>query len=182
MRVRGSARRKHDQIRFERSTVAERDTNAGAVPFDFLNHRIETKIDFALAHLVGECPAQIVVETAKKNRPSMNLRDLGPQTVKNSGELDADVAATDDNRARREALEEKRLVRANRKLGPGNFRYRRPYASRDQDVLGGESLISYCDSMRIDDYGTAVDYPHPGVREQLAVNTVEPLDLVVLVG
>src|SRR5260370_11429564 len=182
MRVRGSPRREHDQIRFERSAIAEPDANAGAAPFDFLDQRVEMKLDCALAHLAGERLAQIVVEAPQEKRSAMNQRDLGPEPVKNSGELDADVAATDDNRARREALEEKRLVRANRELGPGNFRYRRPSAGRDQDVSGGEALISNCDGMRLDDYGTAIDYPHPGVREQLSVNTVEPLDLLVLVG
>ena len=102
--------------------------------FDADHCRLKAQIDSALAHLVGQRDAQIVVEAAQKDFAAMNHGHFRAQPVKDSRELEANITAANNHHRSRHPIEKERFVRRNCEFGAGNFRHRRPTAGRDQNI------------------------------------------------
>ncbi|MCH9019225.1 MAG: DUF1549 domain-containing protein [Proteobacteria bacterium] len=133
-------------------------------------------------HFAGEMGAHVVVEAAQEQGPAIELRDPRAEAVEDTGELDRDIAAADDDHAFGQRIEEERLVRGDRVLGPGELGHHRPAAGGDEDVPGAMAVVADRDRMGVGEPRVVVDDRDAAVLEHPPVDAVEPRDLVVLVG
>ena len=160
---------------------------AGAGSFlDRLHPAVEAELDAARPHLLGEVGADLLVESAQEQRSPVDQRHVATEAGEDARELDADVTAADDREALRQALQEERLVRANRVLDPRNPRHVRPTADRDQNLVRSDSPQVARPSF--DRYRVRIEQPRPpleqfhaGAVQQAAVDPVQALDLAILV-
>ena len=83
---------------------------------------------------LGQVLAHFLVKAAQQERAAGHQRDLAAQGMEDTGKLDRDIAATDDDDALRQLGQAKRFVRRNRQLSSGNVEQRGCAASRNQDV------------------------------------------------
>ena len=77
-------------------------------------------------HLFGNALAELRVEAAQQALAAVGERGLHAQAVEDRGELERNVAAADDERARRQPRKVKGLVRADGVLASRDLRQHRP--------------------------------------------------------
>src|SRR5262249_49416252 len=128
----------HDAARLERGAVAQGEAQgAAAALLRALDRRSDADIDALLAHLGGKRVADVVVEAAQDLLAAVELHDLGPKPIEDSGELHRDVAATGDDDALRQLRQVECLVRGDAEFRAGLARPYRPRPDGDEDVAGG---------------------------------------------
>ena len=141
----------------------------------------------ARPHLVGEMAANLLVEAAQEELAAVDQGDLAPEPGQDARELDADVASPDHREALWQTLQVKGLVRGDGVLDAGDLRPVRPASGRHQDVLGAD-LAPYpvaeidLHPVRVDQTRPTLEEFHTCAFEQPAVDSVQTLDLPVLVG
>jgi hypothetical protein len=140
-----------------------------------------TLFDPFLDHLLGQEFAAVVVESAEKQGPAVELGDLRAEAMEDAGELDRDVAAADDDDPFRQFLEKEGLVGGDHVLFARNVGHRGPAAGGQQDMLGGVGFVSHRDGVIVDQARARVEDVDPRSLQQAPVNAVEALDLGVLV-
>ncbi|MNZ91902.1 hypothetical protein D3C78_1109060 [compost metagenome] len=126
--------------------------------------------------------AHPAVEAAQEQVAAVQQRGLGAQALEDPGKLHGDITAADHQHALGQILEVERLVGADRQLLARNVRDLRPAASGNEDVLGAVALAIDFHLMGPRQFGVPFEQGHTAVDQQVAVDTVEPLDLAVLVG
>ena len=139
-------------------------------------------LDAAVAHLLRQRDAEIVVEPVQQILAPDDLDDLASEAAEDAGELDRDIAAADDDDAARQFRQIERLVRRDHVLDAGNVRHGRMPAGRDQDILGGIVPPGDLDRVRIDQHAAALDDLDAAVAQHVDVDLFEPVELVVLRG
>src|SRR4029079_2118976 len=88
----------------QRAAVGEDDSRrAAAIGLESANLRAEADVDALLDHLGGHVVADVAIEAAQDLLAAVQLRHAGAQAVEDGSELARDVAAADDDKARREA-------------------------------------------------------------------------------
>ena len=102
--------------------------------------------------------------------------------MEDARELNGDITTTHYQHALGQLFKEERLVRANGVLAPWNLRDLRPAAGGDQDVPGSEALTVDLHLMGIDQACMPFMQGHAAVDQQVAIDTVEAVDLTILVG
>src|SRR5205814_6609021 len=101
------------------------------------------------------------------------LDDLGAEPVEDAGELDGNIAATDDDDAARQGGQVERLVRRDHMLDAGDVRHRRVRASGDQNLVGGVSSAVDLDRVRIDENSPPLNQLDPAVLQHVAIDLRE---------
>ena len=136
--------------------------------------------DAAVAHLLRQRDAQIVVEPVQQFLAPDDLGDLAPEAAEDAGELDRDITAADDHDAARQLRQVERLVGRDHVLDAGNVGHGRMPAGRDQDRLGRMALSGDLDRVRIDQHAAALDDLDAAVAQHVDVDLFEPVEFVVL--
>ena len=88
----------------ERAAVAEDDARrAVGVGLERAHLRADADVDALLDHLGGDVVADVAVEAAQDLLAAIELRHARAEAVEDRCELAGDVAAADDDQARRES-------------------------------------------------------------------------------
>src|SRR3546814_13257639 len=98
------------------------------------------------------------------------------ETVENAGELDRDIASSDDHDAARQGFEFEDLVRRDAMLCAVNIRNCRLRPRGDQYFLGGQMQTSNVDGIWSDDPCPAVKEVYIVRGQRLAIQPLEPAD------
>ena len=72
-------------------------------------------------HLVGQSFTAVVIEPTEKQPIPIKLRHLHTEAVKDTGELDTDVTAADNDHLARQSRKKEYLVRGDGMLGSGQL-------------------------------------------------------------
>ncbi len=147
-----------------------------------LDRRFDDDLDALLGHLRCQGVANVVVEAAQEVRAAVELRHRGAQAVEDAGELDGDVAAAIDDGSLGQRLQVKAFVGGDRMLHAVHPREDRRRAGGDQDGLGADHLLPDLNAMVVEQPGTGIESLYPGVAQKLAVDPLQAVDLLVLVG
>ena len=149
---------------------------------DALDYRVEHEFDAFLLHLGHGVFAQVFVKAAQHQIAAVDLGDFGAHAVEDAGELDRDVAAAADHHPFRELLQVKGFVGGDGVFDAGHIGHVWPAAGRHQDGLRRNPLATDIDRVHIFHRGAGLVDRDPGILQGLAIEPLEPGDLLVLVG
>ena len=172
----------HDQVGFQTRAVSEGGCEPTVVFVDPGDIGLETQIDLALAHLLGQHAADIGIKATQKQLTPVQLGHLNAEAVENRGKLDRNIAPANDDDPLRQAVQIKRFVGRDGVFDAGDLGQIRPAAGRHQDVLGRIRAAVDGNRVRIDEPRPALDNLRPGVAQQVAIDAVEAFDLHVFIG
>ena len=165
------------------ATVLERGFQAAiGLLVDPLDIGVELHVHAAFDQLFVQMLAHRTVEAAQEHLAAIQQGCFRTQTVENPREFDGNIATAHHQHTLWKFLEEKRLVGADGVFMARNVRDLRPAASRDQDMVGSVALTVDFNFMGAGNFRVALDQADAAIDQQVAINTVETVDLAVLVG
>ena len=165
------------------AAVLERGLEAAiGLLVDPLDIGVELYVHAALDQFFVQMLAHRTVEAAQEHLAAIQQGCFRTQTVENPREFDGNIATAHHQHTLWKFLEEKRLVGADGVFMARNVRDLRPAASRDQDMVGSMALTVDFNFMGAGNFRVALDQADAAIDQQVAINTVETVDLAVLVG
>ncbi len=135
-----------------------------------------------LRHRLRQRFAQIVVETAQRQRLAHHDMHLAAQAREDGGELDGDVAAAQQHHALRPLGQEERVVGDDAVFAAGELRRPRAAAGRDDDAFGADDPAADIEPVRVDEGRRRLEALYARAVQQARIDAVEPPDFGVLVG
>ena len=149
---------------------------------DTANFSIELQVHAALFQFLLQVLTHGTVEAAQEQVPSVEQRSFGTEPLENTGKLYRDVTATHHQHALGQVLQVESFVGTDSQLFTRDVRNLRPATSSDQNVLGAVTLPVDLHFMGPGQPRMPLKQGHAAVQQQVAIDTIEPLDFTVLVG
>ena len=138
---------------------------------------VEAEVDPALAHLLAEHFAQVVVEAAQRQVAPVELGHVRAKALHDAGELAGDVTAAHDHDALGQRGQVEHLVRADGELDAGDIGHGGPAAGGDHDGLGAVRLVADGDGLGVEQAAGAADMRGSGVVQQSLVDALQAVEL-----
>ena len=139
-------------------------------------------VDTFFLHLLSQYPPQIGIELAQQLLATIDQRGVHTQAIENGGEFHRDIPTTDHHRTTRQLRQRKGFVGGDRQICTRKIRSRWPAAGGQQNVARRDATACHLHAMRSAERGTALQYLHPGAVQNALIDTIQALDLAILVG
>ena len=177
---------KHALVALDDDVPALRGADGHAKPpalslLDGDGARVHVHLHPSLLEVAQHKLPALLVEPAKREVSPADDVDLGPEPGVNAGELDGDVAASNDAHDLGRLLVNQTLVRRVAKLLSRDIRHEGSAPRRDENVFRLQDRLGsvrggHLDAVGVHDFTPPLDVVAPRVLQKSSVDSIQPLD------